>query len=322
MTSPDLLRRLHQGMLRLRIVEERIAELYAEQQMRCPVHLCVGQEAVATGVCAALEAPDFAVSTHRSHGHYVAKGGDLRAMMAEIYGKATGCSGGRGGSMHLVDLLKGFLGSTPIVGSTIPIGVGSAFASALKGEKRVTAVFFGEGATEEGTFHEAANFAVLKKLPAVFVCENNLYSVYSPMEVRQPAGREVADLARGHGLEAHQADGNDAVAVHTLAERAVRKARDGGGPTFLEFKTYRWREHCGPMFDNDIGYRTPAEYEAWKVRCPVRRSEERLLAEKAATRAELDGWAAASLAEINDAVAFAKASPWPDPATLLDGVTA
>jgi TPP-dependent pyruvate/acetoin dehydrogenase alpha subunit len=146
--------------------------------------------------------------------------------------------------------------------------------------------------------------------------------VYSPMEVRQPKGREVVDLAKGHGIEAHQGDGNDAAEVYALTAKAVEKAREGGGPSFLEFKTYRWREHCGPMFDNDIGYRTPAEYEAWKVRCPVRRSEEKLLAAKAATRAELDGWAKAYLAEMNEAVAFAKASPWPDPGTLLEGVTA
>jgi TPP-dependent pyruvate/acetoin dehydrogenase alpha subunit len=255
----DVFADLYKGMLRIRLLEERIVELYPEQQMRCPVHICIGQEAVATAVCAHLKPTDYVVSSHRSHGHYVAKGGDLKAMMAEIYGKATGCCEGKGGSMHLLDLSVGYLGSTPIVGSTIPIGVGAAFGARMKGEERVTVVFFGEGATEEGVFHEAANFASLKKLPVVFVCENNLYSVYSPMSVRQPDGREVFNLAKGHGIESRQGDGNDVAEVYELAGEAVEKARRGGGPSFLEFKTYRWREHCGPNFDNDIGYRTEAE---------------------------------------------------------------
>src|SRR5579859_6536135 len=187
----DLQRRLYRGLLRLRLVEERIAELYPEQEMRCPVHLSIGQEAVAVGVCDHLEPADQALSGHRSHGHYLAKGGDLRAMLAELYGRETGCARGKGGSMHLVDLEAGFLGATPIVASTIPIAVGVAFAARLRGQPLVTVAFFGEGATEEGVFHEAANFAALHRLAVVFVCENNLYSVYSPLEVRQPAGRRA-----------------------------------------------------------------------------------------------------------------------------------
>src|SRR5581483_333859 len=193
--------KLYHQMLRIRAVEEAIAALYSEQQMRCPVHLSIGQEAVAAGSCAAVEQTDYAMSGHRSHAHYLAKGGSLRAMMAEIYGKAAGCCGGKGGSMHLVDLAAGFLGAVPIVGSTIPIAVGTAFASKARGESRVTLSFFGEGATEEGVFHESINFASLKKLPVVFVCENNFYSVYSPLSVRQPAQREVFQQAIGHGVE-------------------------------------------------------------------------------------------------------------------------
>ena len=185
----DIARQLYYQMLRIRMVEEAIADLYAQQDMRCPIHLCIGQEAVAVGVCAALAADDYVLSGHRSHGHYLAKGGNLPAMLAEFYGKVTGCCQGKGGSMHLVDLAAGFLGAVPIVGSTMPIAVGTALASVMRGESRVTAVFFGEGATEEGVFHESLNFAALQKLPVVFVCENNLYSVYSPLAVRQPAGR-------------------------------------------------------------------------------------------------------------------------------------
>ena len=180
------LKKLYREMVRIRIVEESIAEHYPEQEMRCPVHFSIGQEAVAVGVCVHLDPSDHVFSNHRSHGHYLAKGGDLKAMVAEIYGKEAGCSRGFGGSMHLLDLKHGFLGAAPIVGSTIPIAVGSALTATVKEEDRVTVVFLGDGATEEGVFSESLNFAALKQLPVVFVCENNLYSVYSPLSVSQP----------------------------------------------------------------------------------------------------------------------------------------
>ena len=310
--------KLYHQMLRIRAVEEAIAALYSEQQMRCPVHLSIGQEAVAAGSCAAVEQTDYAMSGHRSHAHYLAKGGSLRAMMAEIYGKAAGCCGGKGGSMHLVDLAAGFLGAVPIVGSTIPIAVGTAFASKARGESRVTLSFFGEGATEEGVFHESINFASLKKLPVVFVCENNFYSVYSPLSVRQPAQREVFQQAIGHGVEAHQADGNSVEEVFRLTRNAVEKARAGDGPTFLEFKTYRWREHCGPSFDNHIGYRTPEEYESWKAQCPLDRTRRQLMAERPAAAAEEARWQAELAREIEEAVAFAKSSPFPPRSAMTE----
>ena len=312
---------LYQQMRRIRLVEERIADRYPRQEMRCPVHLCVGQEAVAVGVAAALTRSDYVMTGHRSHGHYLAKGGDLRAMMAELFGKATGCTGGRGGSMHLVDLAAGFLGAVPIVAATIPIAVGTAFGSATRREPRVTVAAFGEAAVEEGVCHESLNFAALKRLPVVFVCENNLYSVYSPLSVRQPA-REVFELARGHGIESHQGDGNDVLEVQALAEAAVRKARQGGGPSFLEFRTYRWREHCGPYYDNEMGYRTTAEFEAWKQQCPIARLEQRLLAD-----GRLSPDAAQELTrrlhdEIDAAMAFASESPFPDVEQALGPVYA
>jgi len=320
--DPEILRALMAQMLRIRRVEERIAERYAEQEMRCPVHLCIGQEAIAAGVCQALSPDDYVLSGHRSHGHYLARGGDLRAMMAEIYGKATGCARGNGGSMHLVDLARGFLGAAPIVAGTIPIAVGVAFGTAMRGESRVTVSFFGEGATEEGTFHESLNFAALKGLPILFVCENNRYSVYSPPEVRQPAARSITGIARAHGIEALAGDGNDAVAVYGLALDAVRKARGGGGPTLLELETYRWREHCGPNYDNDLGYRTEAEFLAWKARCPIDRLRGRLLDEGLMGEGEFDRILRAVDEEMDGAFAFAKESPFPAEERLRAGVYA
>lgn len=317
-----ILKELFFTMLKVRMVEERIAELYPEQEMRCPVHLCIGQEATAAGVCINLSREDCLLSAHRAHGHYLAKGGNLKAMMAELYGKVTGCSHGTGGSMHLVDLSAGFLGSTPIVGGTIPVAVGVAFGLMLRGEKRVTTVFFGEGATEEGVFHESINFAVLKKLPIVFVCENNFYSVYSPLSVRQPESREVVCLAQGHGAESYQADGNDVVEVYKLAGRAIRKAREGGGPTFLEFKTYRWLQHCGPRYDNDIGYRTESEFQEWKERCPIRLFKDRLLRENVLCDKDVDAMVSKFNAEIEEAVAFAKNSPFPAENLLMEHIYA
>jgi pyruvate dehydrogenase E1 component alpha subunit len=309
----ELRRRLYREMARLRRLEERIAALYPEQEMRCPVHLSIGQEAVAVGACAALEREDKVMSAHRSHGHYLAKGGDMKAMLAELYGKATGCCGGKGGSMHLVDLDAGFAGATPIVGSTIPIAVGLAFAAKLRGERTVTTVFFGEAATEEGVFSEAILFAALKRLPIVFVCENNLYSVYSPMSVRQPPERDICAIATANGLAASSGDGNDVEEVYRETSAAVERARNGEGPSLLLFDTYRWLEHCGPYYDNHLPYREESEFETWQLRDPVAAYRGRLLEEGGAEPDELEREDAAIEAEIDDAVRFAQESPEPTP---------
>ena len=311
---------MFRSMLYIRMVEERIAELYPEQEMRCPVHLCIGQEAIAAGICATLIPEDYVLGGHRSHGHYLAKGGNLKAMMAEIYGRATGCSLGKGGSMHLVDHAVGFIGTAPIVASTIPIAVGTAFGAKMHGESRVTAVFFGEGATEEGVFHESINFAVLKELPVVFVCENNLYSVYSPLEVRHPNCRKVYETAKGHGIESFAADGNDVAEVYRLGAAAVDKARLGGGPTFLEFATYRWREHCGPFYDNDLGYRQESEYLEWKERCPIKRAECHMVENGIVDSAWIERLKGELGDIIEEAVAFAKSSPFPDAELTLEHI--
>lgn len=318
----ELVRKLFFEMLRIRLVEEGIAELYGDQEMRCPVHLCVGQEAVAVGICAHLDRNDWVMSGHRAHGHYLAKGGSLKGMMAEIYGRATGCCGGRGGSMHLCDLEAGFLGSTPIVAATIPIAVGAAFGSVLRGEPRIVVACFGEAATEEGAFHEAANFASLKKLPVLFLCENNLYSVYSPMTVRQPAHREVFRQAQGHGIDSQQLDGNDVRQVFDIGGQVIADMRQRPRPIFLECHTYRWREHCGHLYDNHLGYRTEAEFEHWQELCPLERLRRQGLSEGELSATEVTAMTERIQAEFREAVRFAKESPFPRPETLMDHIYA
>jgi pyruvate dehydrogenase E1 component alpha subunit len=313
---------LYRQMARIREVEERISALYGEWEMRCPVHLCTGQEAVPAGFCAALEPGDKVLGAHRSHGHYLAKGGSMNRMLAELYGKATGCSAGKGGSMHLVDLEAGFIAATPVIGSTIAIAVGVAFAAQMRREDTVTANFFGDAATEEGIFQESLAFAALKRLPMVFVCENNLYSCFSPLEVRQAPERDLLALARANGLAAASADGNDVDEVRRLAGEAVQRARSGGGPTLLEFATCRWREHCGPNSDTDIPYRPVGEFEHWTGRDPVVAYRRRLLAGQHVTEQDLSAIDAEAAAEVNDAVRFAKESPFPAPEEFATDVYA
>ena len=292
-------------MKRIRAVEETIAARYGEQKMRCPTHLSIGQEAAAVGVCAALERTDLAVSGHRAHAHYLAKGGDLKAMIAELHGKETGCARGKGGSMHLVDEAAGFVGSTAIVGGTIPVGAGLALAAKQRRTGQIVAIFFGDAAAEAGVFFETVNFALVRRLPVLFVCENNLYSVYSPLSVRQPQARRLFKMAEGLGLNAAHGDGNDVAAVHALARHAAAALRAGKGPHFLELSTYRWREHCGPLYDNDLGYRTVAEYEEWRERDPIPRAASALASH------ELAPMDARIAAEVEEAFAFAEASPFP-----------
>jgi pyruvate dehydrogenase E1 component alpha subunit len=297
-------------MLRIRMVEEAIAELYAEQEMRCPVHLSIGQEAVAVGVCAALHADDWVFSGHRNHAHYLARGGSLERMLAELYGKATGCTGGLGGSMHLTDLEAGFVGATPIVGSVVPIAVGAALTAKYQGQGRISVVFFGDAALEAGLVHEALNLAVVHRLPVLFCCENNLYSVYSPMSVRQPPHRTITELAAGHGIRTTAGDGNDVEDVHRIADEACVNIRDGEGPVFIELSTYRWREHCGPNFDNDLAYRSDAEFQEWLAGDPIEVMADRIL------WSEREAVTDCIREEIRGAVAFAKGSEFPDPETI------
>lgn len=306
-----LKKKLYYDMLRVRLIEEAIGEHYREQEMRCPVHLAMGQEAIAVGVCANLNTTDYIMSTHRSHLHYLAKGGDIKVMLAEIYGKSTGCSRGRGGSQHLIDIEAGFLGATPIVGSIIPVAVGVAFGVSMKNEERVVVVFFGDAAVEEGTFSESLNFASLKKLKIIFVCENNLYSVYTHIRERQPINRSNVDIAIAHGVCGFEADGNDVMEVYESMSRTIKDVRRGLGPAYVEYKTYRWREHCGPNFDNDLGYRTEAEYLAWRKRCPLEHFEGLLKKEGIISEFEVKQMTQEIVTEIKEAFHFAISSPFP-----------
>lgn len=301
---------LFRSMLRIRRIEEALGDRYAEQEMRCPMHLCIGQEAIAVGVCAALASQDVVFGNHRAHGHYLAKGGNLKTMIAELYGRATGCCGGRGGSMHLIDLGAGFMGATPIVGGTVPLAVGSAWAAMLTGEPRVSVVFFGDGCFEEGVVHESLNFAALHKLPVIFVCENNEFSVYTRLKERQP-DRPIYRVAEAHGVTACRGDGNDVEEVLSIAKAAVDNARSGKGPQFIEFKTYRWREHCGPSFDDDLNYRSQPEIEDGLKDCPIAKFEARLTKRKAFSSSEREIFETEIRDEIEGAFKFALSSMKP-----------
>ena len=265
---------LYKSMLRIRMVEESIAHKYSEQKMRCPTHLSIGQEAIAVGVCSNLNKEDLVLSTHRAHAHYLAKGGDLNAMLAEIYGKVTGCSKGMGGSMHLIDKSVGFMGSTAIVGNTIPVATGLALSKKIRNENSISCVFFGDGAIEEGSFYESVNFSIVQNLPILFICENNLYSVYSGLEVRQPKDRKIFEMVKAMGVETNYGDGNNVEEVYEKVKIAKDKILEKTGPQFIELDTYRWREHCGPNYDNDIGYRAEEEFEEWKLRDPLKSLDE------------------------------------------------
>src|SRR5262245_58622355 len=303
---------LYRSMLKIRRAEERIQALYSRGDMRCPTHFSIGQEAVAAGVCRNLSREDYVISAHRSHAHYIGKGGNLRAMFAELYGKVDGCASGNGGSMHLIYLSVNFLGCVPIVGSTIPIGVGASFGAMLQGRSSLSVIFFGDAATETGVFHESVNFAAVHRLPVLFVCENNLYSVNSPLEVRQPVNRTITELVRGHGIKTSQHDGQLVEVVDAAAADTIAHLRDSGGPALLEFITYRWLDHCGPLGDVHLGYRTQEEFDSWVERCPIRLHRKLLdddgLIDEAA-HAAMDAEVAA---EIDDAVAFAQNSPFPE----------
>lgn len=307
------------SMIRIRMVEEEIALRYPEGKMRCPVHLSIGQEAVPAAVSEAIDKTDFAVSTHRGHAHYLGKGGDLKAMLAEIYGKVTGCSRGKGGSMHLIDRSAGFMGTSAIVGNSIPLGVGFGLSAILKKTGQVSCVFLGDGATEEGAYYESVNFAVLKKLPVLFLVENNLYSVYSPLSVRQPENRKISDVAEALGLTVNVVDGNNVQECYESIEAAAISIREGNGPVLIEFSTYRWREHCGPSFDNDIGYRTLEEYDLWKQNDPILNLENKLINIDSGFKQRIEEIKISIGNEIAEAFEFAEASPFPDASEAYTG---
>ncbi len=322
MTNSSLEVAAFKAMLRIRLIEQEIARRYPEGKMRCPTHLSVGQEAPAVAVCSQLTPSDQVVSTHRSHAHYLAKGGNLNRMVAELYGKESGCSSGRGGSMHLVDRQAGFVGSTAIVGNSIPIGVGIGLSLALHGSTAISVVFLGEGSTEEGVFYESINFAVVRKIPVLFVCENNLYSVYSPLGNRQPQGRKISQFVYSLGATAFEAADSSFAEVFKSTDAAVKFVRTNRLPAFLEIPTYRWLEHCGPNDDDALGYRPCGELAEWLAKDPLV-----LLRAHLFESGKFDPPAEAEAIEeieqeIREAFAFAESSPFPDPSDHLSEVFA
>jgi TPP-dependent pyruvate/acetoin dehydrogenase alpha subunit len=304
----------YRQMKRIRNCELKISELYHEQKMRCPIHLCVGQEAVPVGISSCLRLDDNVFSNHRSHGHYLAKGGDMNAMLAEFYGKKTGCAGGKGGSQHLIDLSCNFMGSAPILASTISVAVGAAWAAKLNGSDVITVCYFGDGATEEGAFYESLNFAKLKNLNILFICENNLYSVHTKVEDRRPKNISLCNQVKSFGLNSYVCDGNDVLKVSELTSRLIKNMRLSPNPHFVEAKTYRWLEHCGPDEDFHLGYRTLEEINAWKKFDPLNKLEP-LLEQNDILEIEKE-----VNSEIKNAFIFAEDSEFPNISELFTNV--
>jgi len=304
-------RRLLETMLLIRLFEEKIIDVYPEQDMKSPVHLCIGEEAIAAGVCIHLKDEDYLFTTHRSHGHSLAKGESPKSLYAEFYGRVTGCCRGKGGSMHPAFPDLGILGTSAIVGGGIPLAVGAALAASFQENGRIATVFFGDGASEEGSFHESLNFAALKQLPVVFICENNFYATSSPISARQPHP-DIYTRAAGYKIPGCQVDGNDVVAVWKAAHEAVERARNGGGPSLVECRTYRWRGHVGPECDWEKGCRPREELFEWMERCPIE-SFRRLLVREGVID---DKWYAGVRADIEVAVTEAQrkaqSEPYPE----------
>ncbi len=313
--SRKTLLELYTAMLKIRIFEEKIVELYPEQEIKCPVHLCIGQEAIAAGVCQSLESSDYIVSNHRGHGHAIAKGTPLRSLLAEFYGKTTGCSRGKGGSMHIIDMEKGMLGTSAIVGGGIPMAVGTALTSRIRKDSRVSVVFFGDGAFDEGVFYESINFASLKKLPVVFVCENNFYATNSPQSSRQNSC-EIARSAQAFGVPGACVDGNNVIEVYKAAIEAVELARSGGGPSLIEARTYRWKGHVGPEVDYEKGARSKEELLHWMKRCPVKNFKEALRKSDLVRDKKFETISENIMNEFNEALAYAHSSPYPEAEAL------
>ena len=310
MKNKKILIELFKSVYRIRKTEEKISDYYKKQEMRCPVHLSIGQEAVATGVCKALNTSDKIVSTHRAHAHYLAKGGNLKSMISEIHGKKTGCINGLGGSMYLQDIKAGVAAAVPIVGSNIPIGTGIAYKSLFHNSKKryVTVIFFGEGATEEGVFSESINFAAIHNIPILFVCENNLYSVYTSLKDRQSNKKNLIKIVKNYGVESYSFDGNDVSKVYFKTKKLVNKIKKYSKPIFVEFKTYRWREHCGPNWDDHLGYRPKGELKKWIKKCPLKLIEKKFSHNNYKSlnkiKKNID-------VEIEKAFSFARKSPFP-----------
>ncbi len=317
--DPRMMIEMYRTMLRIRRFEEKVVDLYARQMVMGVVHLYIGEEAVAAGVCAHLRKDDYITSTHRGHGHCIAKGGELRFMMAELFGKTTGYCQGKGGSMHIANAEIGILGANGIVGAGMPIAGGAGLSIKMRGTDQVVACFFGDGACNQGAFHESLNLAALWKLPVVYVCENNQYAI----SVAQHRSSSIEDYylrKAAYGIEGCKVDGNDVLAVSEATREAVERARRGEGPTLIECKTYRWRGHYEGEADRTYAYRPKEEAEDWIRKCPIEHFR-KVLREKGIVRElEFDALEEEVRKELEEAIQFAKDSPDPEPEDALKGL--
>jgi TPP-dependent pyruvate/acetoin dehydrogenase alpha subunit len=304
---------LYRSLRRIRRLEEEIARIYPSDKIKSPVHLSIGQEAVSVGVCAALRSSDVVFGTYRGHAMYLAKGGDLRGLVAELFGKVTGCARGKGGSMHLIDMQAGVMGTSAVVGTTIANAVGFAYALKHRRRSAIVVSFFGDGATEEGVFSESLNFAALKRLPILFVCENNQYAIHTHQSRRQ-ALPAICARANAHGVPAQRIDSNDVLRLFEASQETVGRLRSGHGPAFFEVMTYRWQEHVGPNDDFQLGYRGAEEARPWMENDQVRRLAS-LVDPEERERIEME-----VEEEIAAAFAYAEGSPFPEAAELYEHV--
>ena len=309
---------MYRKMLEIRLFEEKVFELYGRNLVPGTIHLYTGEEAVAVGVCANLRRDDCITSTHRGHGHCIAKGAELKRIMAEILGKSSGYCKGKGGSMHIADFSVGMLGATAVVGAGLPIAVGAGLSMKLRQTDKVVACFFGEGASNQGTFHESLNLASVWKLPVVFVCENNLYAM-GTSQSRAMNIENIADRAEAYGILGVSADGNDVSKVYQTAQVAVQRARDGEGPTLIECKTYRHRGHSRI---DPAKYRPKKEVEKWLIKDPIKRFEDKLLQDNTLTEAQTEKIRQEIISEIEKAATFAAESPYPNQEEALEDVYA
>jgi len=312
----ELLSEMLRKMLEIRFFEEKVFELYGQNLVPGTIHLYTGEEAVAVGVCSSLRKDDFITSTHRGHGHCIAKGADLKRTMAEILGKETGYCKGKGGSMHIADFNVGMLGATAVVGAGLPIAVGAGLTVRLKKTDQVVACFFGEGASNQGTFHESLNMASTWSLPVIFVCENNLYAM-GTRQSRVMKIESVADRAIAYGMPGAVVDGNDVLSVYEVTRKAVEGARKGEGPTLIECKTYR---HKGHSRVDPAKYRAKAEVEEWLAKDPIRRLKEKIVQDHTFHKEEIEKIEKDALTEVEEAVKFAMESPYPAPEEALEDV--
>ncbi len=317
MIENKIIYNLYKKILRIRLIETAIAENYSKQKMRCPVHLSIGQESVAVSICSNLKKSDVVVTAHRSHAHYLAKGGSLNKMISELHGKVTGSAKGRGGSMHLIDKNSNINAAVPIVGSTLPIGVGIAWANKLKKNQRIVVIFFGDGATEEGTFLESIDFASLFNLKILFVCENNNYSVYSSLKKRQSKFRSISKLANSVGIKSTQLKNHDTINLFQSAKKIIKKIIKSSRPHLIEVNTFRYLEHCGPNNDDYLNYRDKNEITSWLKKDQILSLENLLSRKKILNENKKKKIIRSINSDIKKAFKFAETSSYPNKKDLM-----